>query len=99
MRERRMSLLLMLIAGGVLILTLGCAGTGLAVRAGLAPALDLQIPTGAYRMLLIHNGPSFYCAPYGLHDNCRRRVRYEFYVHYITPTTDRVLIWVPTMKP
>lgn len=99
MHYRRMPLLLTLILGGLLILVLGCASTGLAVRAGLAPALDLQIPTGAYQLLLIHNGPTFYCAPYGLHDSCRSRVRYEFYVHYITPTADRVLIWVPTTRP
>ena len=98
MRERRGGWLAGIGAIALLALTLACAGGGLAVRAGLGPALDLQVPLGSYQFLLIHNGPTARC--YGLRDSCRRQVvRYEFYVHYITPTSDRLLVWVPTAAP
>jgi len=98
MRDRRIVVLAVAAALGLTVLVGSCAGAGMAVRAGLAPALDWRIPAGNYRALLIHNGPTITCV--GLRDSCRRRlVRYEFYVHYITPSSDRVLIWVPTDAP
>jgi hypothetical protein len=98
MRDRRIVVLVLAAVLGLIVLVGSCAGAGVAVRAGLAPALEWRIPTGDYRILLIHNGPTITCA--GLRDSCRRRlVRYEFYVHYITPSADRVLIWMPTDAP
>jgi hypothetical protein len=98
MRDRRIVVLALTAAIGLMMLVGSCAGAGIVVRAGLAPTLDWRIPAGNYRILLIHNGPTITCA--GLRDSCRRRqVRYEFYVHYITPSTDRVLIWMPTDSP
>jgi hypothetical protein len=98
MRDRRIVVLIVAAAIGAIMLAASCAGAGAMVRAGRAPALDWRIPAGDYRILLIHNGPTITCA--GLRDSCRRQlVRYEFYVHYITPTADRVLIWVPTDAP
>ena len=98
MRYRRIVMLAVAATLGLMMLVCGFAGAGIAVRAGLGPALDWRIPTGNYRALLIHNGPTITCA--GLRDSCRRRlVRYEFYIHYITPSSDRVLIWMPTDAP
>lgn len=98
MRNRSVFVLAITAVLGLMILVGSCASAGIAVRAGLAPALDWRIPAGDYRILLIHNGPSITCA--GLRDSCRRRlVRYEFYIHYITPSSDRALIWIPTAAP
>src|SRR5262245_11977612 len=98
MRDRRIVVLVLAAAISTIMLVGSCVGAGVAVRAGLAPALEWRIPAGDYRILLIHNGPTITCA--GLRDSCRRQlVRYEFYVHYITPSADHVLIWVPTDAP
>jgi hypothetical protein len=98
MRNRRVILLAITGALGLILLLAACTSANLAVRAGLAPVVDWKIQIGDYRILLIHNGPTTTC--YGLRDSCRRRlVRHEFYVHYITPSADRVLIWVPTAAP
>jgi hypothetical protein len=98
MGNRSVVVLVVTAALGLIILAGSCAGAGIALRAGLAPALDWRIPAGDYRVLLIHNGPTITCS--GLRDSCRRqRVRYEFYIHYITPSADRALIWIPTTAP
>ena len=83
----------------LLLLVASCTGVGRAVQAGRAPAVDWRIPLGAYRTVLIHNGPTISCAR-GLRDSCQRQlVRYEFYVHYMTPSADHTLIWLPTAAP
>jgi hypothetical protein len=85
---------------GLVVLIASCAGPAIAVQAGLMPALDWQIPTGAYHVLLIHNGPTVSCAPRALHDSCGpRQVHHEFYIHYITPEGDRQLVWFPIRAP
>lgn len=84
----------------LLVLLAGCGGAGLAVRAGLAPAFDLRIPTGSYQALLIHNGPTFVCSPLSLRDSCgHRSAQYDFSIHYITPTGDHTLAWLSTPAP
>lgn len=99
MRDRRTLAWIFASAFCLVMLVLSCAGTGLAVRAGAAPSVNWRIPLGSYRTVLIHNGPTFSCAR-GLRDSCQHQiVRYEFYVHYMTPTADRTLIWVPTQAP
>ena len=98
MHARRIVVLSVALASGLIVLVGSCAGAGMAIRAGLAPPLDWHVPLGSYRVLLIHNGPTVTCA--GLRDSCDRRlVRNEFYVHYISPSSDRVLIWMPTDAP
>ena len=100
MRDRRARFGLLMGALVALALLLGCGGAGLVVRAGLAPPLDLRIPTGSYQALLIHNGPTFVCSPLSLRDGCTHRsVQYEFSVHYVSPTGDRTLVWLPTPAP
>ena len=99
MRDRRVVAWALAATICLLVLLVSCTGVGLAVHSGRAPAVDWQIPLGSYRTVLIHNGPTISCAR-GLRDSCRRQlVRYEFYVHYMTPTADRTLIWVPTTAP
>jgi len=96
MRDRRPSSHVLALSGALLLalLVMGCAGAGLAARAGFMPAVDWQIRTGEHRVLLIHNGPTTSCRPFSLRDSCRRQVvRHEFYVHYITPDADHRLIW------
>ena len=96
-RARTRSAAALAVALVLALLAIGCSTFGLAARAGALPAFDVQVPTGAYQRLLIHNGPTFACSPYALRDSCNHRsARYEFYIHYITPEQDRQLIWFLT---
>lgn len=78
----------------LLVVLLGSASVATAAHSGVLPAFDWQIPLGGYRALVIHNGPTLACQRWALRDSCRARiVRHDFYVHYISPTADRQLIW------
>jgi hypothetical protein len=100
MRKRLVSAATLAAIVGVALLAISCASLGLATRAGMLPPLDWQITAGPYQALLIHNGPTYACSPYALRDSCdHRSVSYEFYVHYITPTQNRVLVWFATKAP
>jgi hypothetical protein len=77
-----------------------CAGAAIALRTGHMPAGDWRIETGAFQFLLVHNGPTVICQQRSLRDGCVRQVmRHEFYIHYITPTNDRQLLWFRTPDP
>jgi len=81
---------------GLALLIAGCGGGALALRTGYLPAVDWQIETGAFHYLLIHNGPTEICER-RLRDGCAlRTAQHEFYIHYVTPTGDRQLIWFRT---
>jgi hypothetical protein len=100
MRDRLAHFMALASAVCLALLIAGCAGAATAVRAGLMPPIDWQIKTGAHHVLLVHNGPTVICELRALRDGCaRRRVRHEFYIHYITPTGDRQLIWLRTPAP
>jgi hypothetical protein len=100
MRKRLMPAMALVAILGLALLAISCVSLGLATRAGMLPTLDWQISTGPYQTLLIHNGPTYSCSPYALRDSCdHRSVSYEFYVHYITPTQNRVLVWFATRAP
>jgi len=100
MRNRSISSLALAAMFGLALLTMSCVGLGLAARGGQLPAIDWAIPVGDYHVLLVHNGPTFSCSPHALHDSCRpRQVRYEFYLHYISPYGHRLLVSFQTQAP
>ena len=100
MRDRSARILALVSVICLALLLVSCAGTSIMARAGLLPPLDWQIKTGAYHVLLIHNGPTVSCVPRSLRDSCvHRRVSNDFYIHYITPDGDRLLVWFPILDP
>jgi hypothetical protein len=100
LRDRYARILALVSVICLALLLVSCAGASVVARAGLLPPLDLQIETSAYHVLLVHNGPTVSCVPRSLRDSCvHRRVSNEFYIHYITPDGDRLLVWFPILDP
>lgn len=100
MRDRRSAGLLAAGLLALLVLLGSCASGAAAARAGAMPMFDWQIPLGSYRALVVHNGPTTECHPFSLRESCHQQVvRYDFYIHYITPEADRTLLWFVTTPP
>jgi hypothetical protein len=99
MRDRLTYFMVLASAVCLALLVAGCAGAGVAVRAGLMPRLDLQIEVSPFHFLVVHNGPTAICER-RLRDGCAfRKVQHEFFIHYIAPAGDRQLVWFRTREP
>jgi hypothetical protein len=96
MRDRLTHFVVLAVVACLALLLAGCASATIALRTGHMPPVDWQVEVSAFHFLLVHNGPTMICQR-RLRDGCAQRVaQHEFYIHYITPTADRQLIWFRT---
>ena len=97
MRHELLQMLAAALATLLVVVTIGCAGGGVAVWTGVTPPFDWQFTPDGRRFLLVHNGPKGSTCPmaHPRADCAKPSAEHrEFYGYYVTRNGARLLVWV-----